>query len=95
MVRSVTNKMLHALDAIWTLLFYLQEVIVEMTNDDGIGGVDYSFECIGNVNVMRAALECCHKVSWEATSSALEVASLHDTEPQDISLNKKDRSLQL
>ena len=25
------------------------------------GGVDYSFECIGNVNVMRAALECCHK----------------------------------
>jgi len=25
------------------------------------GGADYSFECIGNVNVMRAALECCHK----------------------------------
>ena len=25
------------------------------------GGVDYSFECIGNVNVMREALECCHK----------------------------------
>ncbi len=25
------------------------------------GGVDYSFECIGNVNVMRSALECCHK----------------------------------
>merc|ERR1712087_717775 len=25
------------------------------------GGVDYSFECIGNVSVMRAALECCHK----------------------------------
>lgn len=35
----------------------IQEVIVEMTE----GGVDYSFECIGNVNVMRAALECCHK----------------------------------
>lgn len=35
----------------------VQEVIVEMTN----GGVDYSFECIGNVDVMRAALECCHK----------------------------------
>mgnify|MGYP001820948875 CR=1 FL=1 len=31
--------------------------IVEMTN----GGVDYSFECIGNVNTMRQALECCHK----------------------------------
>ena len=25
------------------------------------GGVDYSFECIGNVDVMRQALECCHK----------------------------------
>lgn len=35
----------------------IQEVIVELTG----GGVDYSFECIGNVNVMRAALECCHK----------------------------------
>ncbi|CAH0532880.1 S-(hydroxymethyl)glutathione dehydrogenase [Vibrio stylophorae] len=35
----------------------IQEVIVEMTD----GGVDYSFECIGNVNVMRQALECCHK----------------------------------
>lgn len=39
----------------------IQEVIVEMTNDDGVGGVDYSFECIGNVGVMRSALECCHK----------------------------------
>jgi len=35
----------------------IQEVIVEMTD----GGVDYSFEAIGNVNTMRAALECCHK----------------------------------
>jgi len=35
----------------------IQEVIVDMTD----GGVDYSFECIGNVNVMRSALECCHK----------------------------------
>ena len=25
------------------------------------GGADYSFECIGNVDLMRAALECCHK----------------------------------
>ncbi|EIE24185.1 alcohol dehydrogenase [Coccomyxa subellipsoidea C-169] len=39
----------------------IQDVIVEMTDDDGVGGVDYSFECIGNVQVMRAALECCHK----------------------------------
>ncbi|HHQ4776044.1 TPA: S-(hydroxymethyl)glutathione dehydrogenase/class III alcohol dehydrogenase [Aeromonas veronii] len=35
----------------------IQEVIVELTD----GGVDFSFECIGNVKVMRAALECCHK----------------------------------
>ncbi|PWC37916.1 S-(hydroxymethyl)glutathione dehydrogenase/class III alcohol dehydrogenase [Azospirillum sp. TSO35-2] len=35
----------------------IQEVLVEMTD----GGVDYSFECIGNVHVMRSALECCHK----------------------------------
>ena len=35
----------------------IQDVIVELTG----GGVDYSFECVGNVNLMRAALECCHK----------------------------------
>lgn len=35
----------------------IQEVIVQLTD----GGVDFSFECIGNVKVMRAALECCHK----------------------------------
>jgi len=35
----------------------LVQTIVSMTG----GGVDYSFECIGNVNVMRQALECCHK----------------------------------
>tara|TARA_R110002073_G_scaffold336557_2_gene535475 strand:- start:2035 stop:3165 length:1131 start_codon:yes stop_codon:yes gene_type:complete len=35
----------------------IQEVIVKMTD----GGVDYSFECVGNVGLMRSALECCHK----------------------------------
>ncbi|NNE39259.1 MAG: S-(hydroxymethyl)glutathione dehydrogenase/class III alcohol dehydrogenase, partial [Gammaproteobacteria bacterium] len=35
----------------------IQEHIVELTD----GGVDFSFECIGNVGVMRSALECCHK----------------------------------
>lgn len=35
----------------------IQEVVIAMTD----GGVDYSFECIGNVKVMRSALECCHK----------------------------------
>jgi len=33
------------------------DYIVEMTS----GGVDYSFECVGNVELMRQALECCHK----------------------------------
>ncbi len=31
--------------------------LVELTK----GGADYSFECIGNVKVMRQALECCHR----------------------------------
>ena len=41
----------------------IQDVIVDLTN----GGVDYSFECIGNVNLMRSALECCHKGWGEST----------------------------
>jgi S-(hydroxymethyl)glutathione dehydrogenase/alcohol dehydrogenase len=36
------------------------------------GGADYSFECIGNVGVMRQALECCHK-GW-GTSIIIGVA---------------------
>ena len=35
----------------------IQQVVVEMTG----WGVDHSFECIGNVGVMRAALECAHR----------------------------------
>ena len=35
----------------------LVQYLVDLTK----GGADYSFECIGNVNVMRQALECCHK----------------------------------
>jgi S-(hydroxymethyl)glutathione dehydrogenase/alcohol dehydrogenase len=31
--------------------------LVELTD----GGLDYTFECIGNVKTMRQALECCHK----------------------------------
>jgi S-(hydroxymethyl)glutathione dehydrogenase/alcohol dehydrogenase len=33
------------------------KAIVDLTD----GGVDYSFECIGNVKIMRQALECCHR----------------------------------
>ena len=46
----------------------LSEYIQEMTG----GGVDYSFECIGNVNVMRDALECTH-MGW-GTSTIIGVA---------------------
>ena len=35
----------------------LVEAIIEMTD----GGVDYSFECVGSTELMRSALECCHK----------------------------------
>jgi S-(hydroxymethyl)glutathione dehydrogenase / alcohol dehydrogenase len=42
--------------------------LVELTK----GGADYSFECIGNVQVMRQALECCHK-GW-GTSVIVGVA---------------------
>ena len=41
----------------------IQDVIVELSD----GGVDYSFECVGNVGLMRAALECCHKGWGEST----------------------------
>eukprot|EP01100_Stratorugosa_tubuloviscum_P011724 TRINITY_DN530_c1_g2_i1.p1 TRINITY_DN530_c1_g2~~TRINITY_DN530_c1_g2_i1.p1 ORF type:complete len:381 (+),score=216.04 TRINITY_DN530_c1_g2_i1:165-1307(+) len=51
----------------------IQEVIVELTD----GGVDYSFEAIGNVNTMRAALECCHK-GW-GESVIIGVAAAGET----------------
>jgi S-(hydroxymethyl)glutathione dehydrogenase/alcohol dehydrogenase len=35
----------------------IQQVIVELTG----WGVDYSFECVGNTQLMRSALECCHR----------------------------------
>lgn len=47
----------------------IQDVLVELTD----GGFDYTFECIGNVNTMRAALESCHK-GW-GTSVIIGVAA--------------------
>ncbi len=41
----------------------LTSYLVALTN----GGADYSFECIGNVDAMRQALECCHKGWGEST----------------------------
>ena len=46
----------------------ISEYIIEMTN----GGVDYSFECIGNIHVMRDALECTH-MGW-GVSTVIGVA---------------------
>jgi len=39
------------------------EAIIDLTD----GGADYSFECIGNVQTMRQALECCHRGWGEST----------------------------
>ncbi len=41
----------------------IQQVIIDMTD----GGVEHSFECIGNTEVMRSALECAHKGWGEST----------------------------
>ena len=46
----------------------IQDVIIALTK----GGVDYSFECVGNVDLMRSALECCH-IGW-GTSVIIGVA---------------------
>jgi len=47
----------------------IQQVLVEMTD----GGLDYTFECVGNVHVMRQALESCHK-GW-GVSTIIGVAA--------------------
>ncbi|XP_057338007.1 alcohol dehydrogenase class-3 [Microplitis mediator] len=47
----------------------LQEVLIELTD----GGLDYTFECVGNVKTMRQALESCHK-GW-GTSVIVGVAA--------------------
>ncbi|CAO3586350.1 unnamed protein product [Absidia cylindrospora] len=41
----------------------IQEVLIDLTD----GGLDYTFDCTGNVHVMRAALEACHKGWGEST----------------------------
>lgn len=40
-------------------------------------GVDYSFDCTGNVNVMRSALECCHR-GWGVSCIIGVAASGHE-----------------
>lgn len=39
----------------------LQQVLIDLTEEEGFGGLDYTFECIGLAHTMRAAIECCHK----------------------------------
>ena len=47
----------------------LTKALIQMTD----GGLDYTFECIGNPKTMRQALECCHK-GW-GTSVIIGVAA--------------------
>lgn len=47
----------------------IQDVLIELTD----GGLDFTFECVGNVQTMRAALEACHK-GW-GTSVIVGVAA--------------------
>ena len=51
----------------------IQEVLVDHTG----GGFDYTFEAIGNVETMRAALECCHKGWGESTIIGVAGAGQH------------------
>jgi len=39
----------------------IQQLLNEMTDEGGCGGLDYTFECVGSVHTMRQALESCHK----------------------------------
>jgi S-(hydroxymethyl)glutathione dehydrogenase/alcohol dehydrogenase len=59
----------------------IQEKLIEMTD----GGCDYTFDCTGNVSVMRAALEACHK-GW-GQSIVIGVAAAG----QEISTRRKSR----
>ncbi|XP_023116976.1 alcohol dehydrogenase 1-like isoform X3 [Amphiprion ocellaris] len=58
----------------------IHEVLIEMTD----GGVDYSFECAGNVGVMRSALESCVK-GW-GVSVIVGVTSMQDIAARPIQL---------
>ncbi|XP_038584580.1 alcohol dehydrogenase 1-like [Micropterus salmoides] len=58
----------------------ISQVVSEMTN----GGVDYSLECVGNVGVMRSALESCVK-GW-GVSVIVGWTDLHDTAARPIQL---------
>ena len=64
----------------------IQQVIVEMTG----WGVDHSFECIGNVQVvMRAALECAHRAGASRSSLAWRVQARNFDPPLPVGDRRK------
>ena len=53
------------------------DAIVQLTD----GGADYSFECIGNTQVMRQALECTHKGWGRSIIIGVALSLIHISEP--------------
>lgn len=51
----------------------IQEVLVELTD----GGVDYSFECIGNVGIMVNCknISCLDRDEWKLTNTAIQMST--------------------
>lgn len=51
----------------------IQEVLVELTD----GGVDYSFECIGNVGIMVNCknIRCLDRDEWKLTNTAIQMST--------------------
>lgn len=69
----------------------IQEKLVEMTD----GGCDYTFDCTGNVGVMRAALEACHKGWGESiiigvAAAGQEIATRRELPLYDITGQRTD-----
>lgn len=63
----------------------IQEHLIEMTD----GGCDYTFDCTGNVGVMRAALEACHKGWGESivigvAAAGQEISTRRKPSPHDV-----------
>ncbi|XP_053487974.1 alcohol dehydrogenase class-3 isoform X1 [Ictalurus furcatus] len=63
----------------------IQEVLVEMTS----GGVDYSFECVGNVTLMRAAFESCNGAWGTCVIVGWTEKNLLSVSPKDLVLGRQ------
>lgn len=61
----------------------IQQKLIDMTD----GGLDYTFDCTGNVNVMRSALEACHKGWGESIIIGVAAAG------QEISTRRESQSI--